>query len=70
MTVRDLNREQLDELKQAYACQLMDCGEDEEVMGIGYEELVDASFIPDDIIFNHYDGVWFTAEDFFCGKGE
>lgn len=26
MTVRDLNKNQLDELKQAYATQLADCG--------------------------------------------
>lgn len=70
MTVRELNREQLDELKQTYACQLRDCGEDEEVIGISYEELIDATFIPDDVIFHHYDGITFVEEDFFCGKEE
>ena len=70
MTVQELNREQLNELKQVYACQLADCGEDEEVMGVSYKELTDASFIPDDVIFNHYDGINFTEDDFFCGKEE
>ena len=50
MTVWDLNREQINELKQTYACQLRDCGEDKEVMGISYAELVDASLIPDEEI--------------------
>ena len=70
MTVRELNQEQLKELKQAYVCQLEDCGEDFKVLGISYQELVDASFIPDDVIFNHYDGITFTEDDFFCGKEE
>jgi hypothetical protein len=68
MTVRELNREQLDELKQTYACQLRDCGEDEEVIGISYKELTDATLIPDDVIFYHYDGIEFVEDDFFCGK--
>lgn len=70
MTVRELNREQLDELKQTYACQLRDCGEDEEVIGISYQELVDALRIPDEVIFEHYDDIWFVEDDFFCGKEE
>jgi hypothetical protein len=70
MTVRELNREQLDELKQIYACQLRDCGEDEEVMGISYQEFVDALRTPDEVIFEHYDGICFVEDDFFCGKGE
>lgn len=66
MTVKDLSREQLNELKQAYATQLSDCGENEEVLGISYEELVDSTEIPDEVIFNHYGGVIFTEYDFFC----
>lgn len=69
MTVRDLNREQLNELKQAYATQLADCGEDKEVLGISYKELADAAEIPDEVIFNHYDGINFTEDDFFCSCG-
>lgn len=62
MTVYDLNREQLNELKAAYATQLQeDCD-------MSYEELANAVNIPDDVIFEHYDGIIFTEDDFFCGK--
>lgn len=70
MTVHELSREQLDELKVSYACQLRDCGEDEEVIGISYAELVSASLIPDDVIFNHYDGICFVDDDFSCSVKE
>lgn len=49
MTVRDLNREQLNELKETYAVQLAET--DQEV--IGYEGLASATEIPDEVIFNH-----------------
>lgn len=69
MLVTELNREQLDELKQTYVTQLYECGEDEEVLGISYQELADATEIPDEVIFNHYDGITFTEDDFFCSSG-
>lgn len=61
MTVIDLNREQLDELKQAYATQLAET--DQEV--IGYEGLTSATEIPDEVIFRHYEGIIFSEDDFF-----
>lgn len=61
MTVKELNKEQLTELKQAYATQLMETEGEE----ISYGELVDAAEIPDDVIFEHYDGIIFTEDDFF-----
>ena len=61
-TVYDLNRDQLDELKQTYACQLAEADGDV----LSYGELADTSNIPDDVIFEHYDGVSFTDDDFFC----
>lgn len=61
MTVYDLNREQLNELKQSYSAQLEDCGD-----GNSYYDLIKAEDIPDDIIFNHYDGTIFSDDDFFC----
>ena len=64
-TVYDLNRDQLDELKQTYAFQLAETDGD----ALSYGELADASNIPDDIIFEHYDGVSFTDDDFFCSCG-
>ena len=59
MTVYDLNREQLNELKEIYATQLAET--DQEV--IGYEGLASATEIPDELIFNHYKGIIFSDED-------
>ena len=58
--VRDLSREQLNELKQSYKTQL------EQNCDFSYEELVNSENIPDDVIFEHYDGIIFTDDDFFC----
>ena len=58
--VRDLSRDQLNELKQSYKMQLEEDGD------FSYEELVNAENIPDDVIFEHYDGIIFTDDDFFC----
>ena len=65
MTVYDLNREQLNELKEIYATQLAET--DQEV--IGYEGLASATEIPDELIFNHYKGIIFSDDDFFCSCG-
>ena len=65
MTVRELSRDQLNELKQVYAAQLTETGEE-----ISYGELVETTEIPDDVIFNHYDGILFTDDDFFCNCGK
>lgn len=48
MEVRDLNRQQIDELKEIYFNQLLEC--DEDVLG----GIVDSMEIPDEVIFNHY----------------
>lgn len=66
MTVRDLNREQLNELKQNYAVQLVETEGEE----ISYGELADVTEIPDEVIFNHYDGIIFADDDFFCNYGK
>ncbi len=58
MTVRDLNRDQLDELKQTYVAEMTG--------NPSYMELADASSIPDGVIYRHYDGVHFVLEDFWC----
>ena len=60
-TVRDLSRDELNELKEAYDTQLKNDG-------ISYGELAESHEIPDDIIFNHYEGVIFTKNDFFCNQ--
>lgn len=54
MDVRELNEEQLDELKWTYFYD-MESWE--------YEYPWD---IPDDVIFNHYDGIDFVDDDFSC----
>lgn len=66
MTVRDLNREQLDELKEAYAAQLEETGQEV----IVYEGLVSALEISDEVIFSHYEGITFSEDDFFCSCGK
>lgn len=62
MTVRELTREQLDELKIKYVCDLYD--------NPTYGDLADAHTICDEELFIYYEGVEFVAEDFFCGKEE
>ena len=57
MTVYDLNRDQLIQLKQNYLTQTQ--------RDISYSELADADdLISDLFIFEYYDGVDFTPEDF------
>lgn len=56
--VRELTREELDELKDTYFWQLAD--EDPELL----EDLPDP--IPDEVIFEHYAGIGFVKDDFFC----
>lgn len=60
-TVNDLSVDELSELKQAYAMQLSDDD-------LSYGELADAENIPDDIIIEHYSGITFSDDDFFCNQ--
>lgn len=61
MTVRELSREQLDELKQNHLTRKMDeAGESP-----SYGELAEASEkISDEEIFDEYDGTEFSPDDF------
>lgn len=59
MSVYELTRDQLDELKTAYFYQ-------DEVQDILSEDIIYPEQIPDEVIFNHYDGIMFVDEDFFC----
>lgn len=63
-TVRDLSRDELSELKQSYACEKIKGG------NISYWELIDSENIPDEVIFEHYSGVCFSEDDFFCNQKE
>ncbi|MBO5969202.1 MAG: hypothetical protein J6S14_11975 [Clostridia bacterium] len=60
--VHDLTKDELDELRWSYYWQLVDSGEDD---GIDY-----ADDIPDDVLFDHYAGIGFVEEDFFCNMNK
>lgn len=66
MTVQELDRDQLIELKQMY---LTEIGE-EEGDGTSWGEYADADdIISDKEIFERYDGYTFSNDDFFCSVG-
>ena len=72
MTVRELTRAQLDELKNNLYWNL-----DGEQYGDLTEEeknlILDASHpsdIPDELVFKNYDGIYFVEDDFFCREEE
>ena len=72
MDVHDLSRDQLIELKQNYFTQLADEGSYAEVLNVDYNEpsyldiAMADEIVPDDVIFNNYDGICFVNDDFFC----
>ena len=62
MTVHDLSRDQLVELKQNFISLWIDGQEP-----VSYDVLMDADeLIPDETIFEAYEGIFFTENDFFC----
>lgn len=71
MTISELTRDQMIQLKQAYMSELADCGEFAEVMGRDYDEpsygdLADADdLIPDSLIMERYSDFVFVEEDFW-----
>ena len=75
-TVLDCTREQLIELKLAYLSDLVNAGVFGEVFGCDYDEPSYADvanvddLVPDDVIFDHYDGVTFFADDFWSDRSE
>ena len=63
MTVRELNRDQLAELKTNY---LIELGNE-----LSYEDLVNIhDLVPDQEVFDAYNGVNFVPDDFFCSAGQ
>ena len=72
MTVKELKRDQLHELKQVYYSELVNEGTFAEVMGVNinepsYEMIASIDeYVSDEFIYNHYDGYSFTEDDFFC----
>lgn len=67
MTVRQLNRDQLTELKQRMVDDEIN---ETEGRGASYGELADAESIPDEKVFEKYEGVDFVPDDFFCTAGK
>lgn len=61
MTVMELNRDQLTELKQRM---VDDEISETEGRSASYGELANAENIPDEKVFERYDGVEFVEEDF------
>ena len=57
--IQDLTRDKLDELKLSY---LMVLENDTEYPVL----LPDLDDIPDETLFEYYDGMTFTEDDFFC----
>ena len=64
MSIRDLNREQLAEVKGNY---LADKIMREEKRGISYGELANAdTIVSDEEVFGEYEGTVFSPDDFCC----
>lgn len=65
--VKELNRDQLVELKQTMLCERMDqCGESP-----SYGELADVDeTISDEEVYIYYAGFIFSPDDFFCTAGQ
>ena len=60
MTVKELSREQLTELKQSYYCNEVREGE-----GVSYGELATIDeLVSDEEVFDFYDGTYFVDDDF------
>ena len=61
MSVKDLTREQLIELKQRYYTERNE--------NVSYGELADIdNLVSDDEIFEEYEHITFVAEDFLCNN--
>ena len=66
MTVHELNSDQLTELKQRM---VDDEIYEKEGRGASYGELAEAGSVPDEKVFERYEGVEFSDDDFYtAGK--
>ena len=66
MTVRQLNHDQLIELKQNYL--MHDKNGDKD---LSWSELIDIdSIVSDEEVLEYYGGVEFVVDDFLCSAGE
>lgn len=57
MTVYELNNDQLNELKEVYILDEIDCP--------SYEDLLDSHSLPNKLIYSRYKDYNFTEADFF-----
>lgn len=60
MNISELNQNELEELREAYFNQLFDT--DPEILG----DITNANEISMESIMEHYEGINFVEEDFFC----
>lgn len=67
MTVRELNRDQLTELKQRMVDDEIN---ETEGRSASYGELAEAGSVPDEKVFEQYEGIEFSNDDFFCTAGK
>ena len=72
MTIKELSKDQLHELKERYLMKLADEGTFAEVMGVDYDAPSYGDFenadeiVPDVVIEREYEDVCFVEDDFFC----
>lgn len=64
MGVRELSRDQFEELKFDYYCELFD--EKSELL----DGITCSDEIPDEMVYKHFDGVQFVPDDFCCSCGQ
>lgn len=62
MSVYELNRDQLNQLKQDMVF--------EAIESPSYGEIADAENIPDKAVYEHYAGIDFSEEDFWCSVSQ
>lgn len=62
MTVYDLSEREFEELRWTYFWELMD--DDPDTLG----DILTPDGLPDDVIREHYDGICFVEDDFFCNQ--
>ena len=68
MTVKQLNRDMLVELKERYLMEKLD---EKENRTPSWGELADADeIVSDDTIYKEYEGYDFCVDDFFCSAGQ
>ena len=65
--VTELNRDQLEELRESYFWDL--CNRDGDAPK-WFEDCFTPSQVPDAAILDHFAGILFTNDDFFCTCGQ